>query len=646
MKQIQINYIHYKNFKGLTDFKLELDGKDAIVSARNKTGKTTLYDGFYWLLFDKNSQEQAQFRIKPFDTHGEDVLGTDTSIEAELVIDGERVLLKKELLEKWTHPKNSLEKIRGKDVKKYFINGIPTKTKKEYTDFISTLIDEQSFKLLTNPAFFATKGWDERRKILLGLVDEVSVEEVVKVDPDFQSLVEPLQKSSLEELKDGWKYEMKELQKQEKDLSTRLDEVSKNIPTQMESKDNLDRNLEEIEAKITNLQNEQAEIMNGGAVAKLKREMEAVESTIHEERMKFSHTNQLTVVNLQNDLNDLTSRYRTERDQLFEISMKIERLNKKIEIDQEEKDTLLKEYHLENERTFEEHSKTCSTCGQELPEGQIDTLLIAFNTNKSNRLTEIKEKGSKAKNDIELGIEQVKELQEMAKDCSQKIGELEKHGKECKKELERVIAENSSFEESEKYEILTEKGFDIQAKITEEHDSKQSMIAGIQDDLALLAKQKQEWSEKLSAVRQAEQQKLRMNELIDQRKEILDLFNQTHGQLFLAEEFFKTKIRLQEEKVNSLFEITTFVFFGTNENGEEKEICSITVDGSDYHTNLNNASKINSGLDIIHTLSKAYNLAAPIFIDNAEGVNDLFETDSQMISLLVSNDTSFKVAVK
>ena len=106
------------------------------------------------------------------------------------------------------------------------------------------------------------------------------------------------------------------------------------------------------------------------------------------------------------------------------------------------------------------------------------------------------------------------------------------------------------------------------------------------------------------------------------------------------------QIKLQEEKVNQLFEITKFVFFGLDGTGEEKEMCSITVNGSDFHTNLNNAARINAGLDIINTLSKAYGIAAPIFIDNAEGVNKLFETQSQMISLVVSTDPAFKVEVK
>lgn len=646
MKQIKINYIHYKNFKGLKDFKLELEGKDAIVSARNKTGKTTLYDGFYWLLFDKNSQEQSQFKIKPFDNAGEDISGIDTSVESEMTIDGVTIVLKKELKEKWTHPKNSIEKVRGKDSKTYFINGIPTKTKKEYTEFINNIIEEQSFKLLTNPAFFASKGWDERRTILLDLVDEVSVEEVVASDPDYQPLVEPLHKSSLEEFKNGLKYEIKELQKQEKDVSTRLDEGSTNIPIIDASKEQLDDRYSKLEIKMNQLQTEQTEIMNGGTVSKLKKEIQAIESSIHEARMKFSSNNQLTVESLQKDLNDISGRYRAEKENLFELDLQIERLEKKLKTDQEERDVLLEKYHGVKAQTFDEHSKSCATCGQELPEGQIETLMATFHTKKSKQLEEIKEKGSQTKKDIVSSEAELKELAIKKEEYSKKVQELTQLGKECKAELDRVMEANGTFEDSKEYEALMEKGMDIQGRITEEQDSKQAMIAGMEEERLSLSTQKEEVSEQLSLLRQVEQQKERVKELLQKRKEIVDAFNERQGQLFLSEEFFKTKIKLQEEKVNSLFSLTDFVFFGKDANGDEKEMCSITVEGSDYHTNLNNASKINSGLDIIHTLSKQYEITAPIFIDNAEGVNDLFETDSQMISLVVSTDPVFKVEVK
>ena len=47
---------------------------------------------------------------------------------------------------------------------------------------------------------------------------------------------------------------------------------------------------------------------------------------------------------------------------------------------------------------------------------------------------------------------------------------------------------------------------------------------------------------------------------------------------------------------------------------------------------------MNAGLDIINTLCKFYGVCAPIFIDNRESVNDIIETQSQIINLVVNKD--------
>ena len=46
-----------KNFKGIKDFTLETDGKNVNVYGENGTGKTTIFDAFLWLLFDKDRPE-------------------------------------------------------------------------------------------------------------------------------------------------------------------------------------------------------------------------------------------------------------------------------------------------------------------------------------------------------------------------------------------------------------------------------------------------------------------------------------------------------------------------------------------------------------------------------------------------------------
>jgi hypothetical protein len=70
-------------------------------------------------------------------------------------------------------------------------------------------------------------------------------------------------------------------------------------------------------------------------------------------------------------------------------------------------------------------------------------------------------------------------------------------------------------------------------------------------------------------------------------------------------------------------------------NGGIAECCEVTFKGVPY-SDLNNASRINIGLDIINTLCKLNDRFAPIITDNAESVTNIMPTTSQMICLVVS----------
>ncbi|MCY9755313.1 hypothetical protein M5X00_13785, partial [Paenibacillus alvei] len=91
-----------------------------------------------------------------------------------------------------------------------------------------------------------------------------------------------------------------------------------------------------------------------------------------------------------------------------------------------------------------------------------------------------------------------------------------------------------------------------------------------------------------------------------------------------------------ETKINSKFHHARFKLFDQQINGGLKEVCVTTFKGVPYDGGLNNAARINVGLDIINTLGQHYGFTAPIFVDNAEAVTKLIDTDAQVIRLVVS----------
>ncbi|MNN94222.1 hypothetical protein D3C81_2128090 [compost metagenome] len=85
-----------------------------------------------------------------------------------------------------------------------------------------------------------------------------------------------------------------------------------------------------------------------------------------------------------------------------------------------------------------------------------------------------------------------------------------------------------------------------------------------------------------------------------------------------------------------------FKLFETQVNGGINECCEALIDGVPF-SNANTASQYNAGLDIINALSSFYDVQAPIFIDNRESVNNLIDTDSQIVNLIVSTDKPIRI---
>ena len=110
------------------------------------------------------------------------------------------------------------------------------------------------------------------------------------------------------------------------------------------------------------------------------------------------------------------------------------------------------------------------------------------------------------------------------------------------------------------------------------------------------------------------------------------------------QEFSKRKSSLIGDRVNGLFQLVKFKMFDTQVNGAEVETCVATVNGVPYNDGLNQAMRVNAGLDIINAISKHIGVSAPIFIDQAESINDLIPTNSQLVRLMVTKDNQLTIS--
>ena len=149
------------NFKGIKHFVLESNGSSIDIFGDNATGKTTLADAYFWLLFGKDSagRSDSNFDVKTRGTSGLDYSVSGTFLDN----DGHTFTLKRVYKEKFTRKNGEAEREFQGNTTEFFINDVP-KPKKDYTTFVASICNEQTFMLLTDPDMFAGKmKWDERR---------------------------------------------------------------------------------------------------------------------------------------------------------------------------------------------------------------------------------------------------------------------------------------------------------------------------------------------------------------------------------------------------------------------------------------------------------------------------------------------------
>ena len=94
--QAKIKSLHLENFKGVkkpTDY--IFDGKSASVIGQNATGKTTIADSLWWLLFNKDSAGNEKFSIRPLDSDGKQIDNVEIFVSAVFDIDGSEMEMKK-----------------------------------------------------------------------------------------------------------------------------------------------------------------------------------------------------------------------------------------------------------------------------------------------------------------------------------------------------------------------------------------------------------------------------------------------------------------------------------------------------------------------------------------------------------------------
>ena len=640
--QIKIYNLKLKNFKGIKELEIVFNGQDTNIYGKNATGKTTIFDAFKWLFFDKDSNDRKDFNIKTLDENNNPIHFLEHEVEATLIIDGQDITFKKMFKEKWVKRRGQEQQEFAGHETSYWIDEVPIK-KKDYEEKINSIIPENLFKLITDPSFFNNQmSWKERRELLINISGtDITDETILNSNEQFEILKENLEGRTIEDYRKVLAAKIKELNNEKEKIPIRIDELTKTLITDhninyedLENEKNMcNEELQKIELEMTDIQTRAKENMKkADQLAIAKNELNNLKF-----RLEVEHSDKYSseAIKLNNEKSLIESKIRNNNQTINDLQIQID-------TDKKRKQELYKKWdEINNTKLeFDPNSFICPTCKREYETEKIEEMkqqfVDNFNTHKDNEKQAINKEGKSINARIEENTKKIETL----------LAETEQFNKNLE-EINLKILEYEKDKPSETFDVTALPQY--QEKLKEIEKLEEIVNNLVSEDITEIQNKKSSIIEQINNIDKQlnervvqEKTKTRIEELEKEEENIAHKIQELEAQQYQIEEFTKTKVELLENAINSNFEIVQFRLFDTQINGGLIECCDTLVNGVPF-ADVNNAHKIIAGLDIIKTLSKFYNITAPIFIDNRESINELCNIDAQVISLIVTEDNELRM---
>lgn len=644
VKEIILKNLKIKNFKGIKDLNIDF-GKVTDVFGGNGTGKTTLQDSFSFLLFDKDSKDSTKFDVQPLDKDNNPVHGLETVIEATLDIDGREVIFKRVYAEKYSKIRGTAkQEFKGYE-STYYVNEVPKKVN-EYKSYISELINENLFKLITNPQYFTSLPWKDRRAIITEIVGDLNHESVIDFKKDLEPLRVHLDTNSVDDFIKANKSKINQLKKDRMQIPSRMDEVNNSIKEFDFEELSIQRN--ELVADIKSIDEQlQDKSKSNENLFKLKNMLLEKQHKLVDIEYKLTLNANKPRQVIEENIRRTEVNIRHLKMNIDELKRERERLKNNIENALEpKKSNLLKTYKDTKSSTFDfdEENCKCPMCDRKFETEDIEKKRIEleekFNSEKAKKLDKNITEGKTVANEISEANNRIDELSKKIANEESTLITTQKSLEEFHDKLNNLKPENTEVPK----EVKSIKN-EIQELKIEINDFRTEDVSELNQRKLVIQSQLQQLDKQLAYKDMNEKANKRIKQLEEEEMKLNEKIAELEGLEILSEEFIRTKVELLEERVNSKFKYVKFKMFRNQINGGLEECCEPCIKGVPFTSNLNTAAKINAGLDIINTLCNHYGVNAPIFIDNRESTNKIIDVSSQIINLIVSKDKSLRVEV-
>ena len=592
-------------------------------------------------------------------------------------MDGKEVELSKVQKQNWVKKRGTDTVTLQGNVNSFEIDGYP-KSEADFKAYVSGLAQsEDMFKLLTNPQYFSSLKWKDQRDILMKLVAEVSDVELAQTDAKYAPLIDELEKApSTDDIRAKFSKALSEWKKKQAEIPVRIDEAEKSkidvdVAEQELAKADLTRRIAECDKKIENAGSTLGDLRS--KEMQLQFDMSGIAQTMNRELYNRRSNIDADLCGCKNEMDHFKATISLKEKQIADNAKAIadadaERKKLGEQYNAEKAKAFDKTPYLfdESKWVFDESTTICSLCGQKLPADKIEQLKADFESRKEKAKADAKRKLNDSKSDFitrkESNLEEIKadgfakknlieELTKKNADLQMEIDSLKKQeqgtftNKEELCKLLSEIPEEADYSQNEEYAKLKARHNEVLAEIEKlESNGVDQVVTDLKAEKADLQSQLDEVNKVIAQAANNVAIDDRIETLRDEQKEIGQKVADQEQMLYLLEEFIRFKLDKVSESINSHFKTVNFKLFEMQLNGGMKDCCECTVNGVPYST-LNSGHRIVAGLDIIRSLSELYGVSVPIFVDNAESLNEFNvpDMDAQLILLSVSEDKQLKV---
>ena len=656
MEKVTLKKLSVENYKKFEAKEFDFAGRTE-VSGRNRQGKTSLMDAYFDVLTGKLADGTLPNNIRR-KVDGEEV---NDPVVRELVIDvdGTEYVVQKKT-----------KKGKSSNTVEYYVNGIK-RNKTEYMEILKRIADPDTIAMCSNARVFLNeiqKATAKARETLGGIAG-FSESQFRAEHPEYEWIKnEGVEGDSIEEI---LKARRRDLRKAKSDVDNIAKQIRKEQSRQVECDETLPAQRDDLLDLLKENEKQEKVLCDASReydrisieLAGLKRSRDA----LVEKAGKTARENHDRITSL---LYTLKSDKKNAESKLRLAEMDLEHANKGIErhkaaLAQAKKkytEALKEKWDGDTELTairgeeFDPALAICPTCGQTLPEEQVETAKRKFEFNKQSRISkklgekeqfeknkrtkleQITEDGNEASEGLKAANETKKEAEAAIEATKKEITSLALEIAETEKEVEKPIPE-PDMSGNEEYKAVCDKISALEESLNGigngENDrillsnNRHSLEAKLRDVEAKIKTQTARLEEKANNLEtmQEEQKKLSQKQANIQQK--VDQLT----------EYSIEKNKALAAVINPHFKHFQFQFLDYTQDGEPLETCRMICNGIDYANGLNHSDRILCDIDLVMGLQEMNDLRLPVWVDDTESVNSdrIPELDTQMILLKVSD---------